>query len=121
MVAAGGIYDGRGLAAALSLGADGVWCGTRFLMSQEAVTVRGYKQRLLTAQSDDTVLTSGYTGKNCRVLKNKYTDQVEKSNIPSKEFYSKLTPSELRKLNHLGKDDSFVADLDVRNGPDLFF
>ena len=47
VVAAGGIFDGRGLAAAISLGADGVWLGTRFIATPEARTVTGYKDALL--------------------------------------------------------------------------
>ena len=49
VVAAGGIFDGRGLAAALALGADGVWVGTRFIATPEARAVAGYKEALLDA------------------------------------------------------------------------
>jgi len=62
VVAAGGIFDGRGLAAALTLGADGVWLGTRFIASPEARTVPGYKDALLRAHEDDTVISRGFTG-----------------------------------------------------------
>ena len=72
VVAAGGIFDGRGVAAALAMGADGVWVGTRFLMTPEAVTCPGFKEKLLTTTSRDTVITMAYTGKPCRVIKNEY-------------------------------------------------
>ena len=50
VVAAGGLFDGRGLAASLALGADGVWIGTRFIATPEAHAVRGYKEQLLGAR-----------------------------------------------------------------------
>jgi NAD(P)H-dependent flavin oxidoreductase YrpB (nitropropane dioxygenase family) len=55
VVAAGGIADGRGLAAALALGADGAWIGTRFLVSHEAAVHPRYRERLLRANENDTV------------------------------------------------------------------
>src|SRR4051794_35775608 len=55
VVAAGGLSDGRGLAAALALGADGVWVGTRFIATPEAQAVPGYKEALLRIHEDDTV------------------------------------------------------------------
>ncbi len=57
VVAAGGIADGRGIAAALMLGADGVWIGTRFLATPECGTSDAYKARVVAATADDTVLT----------------------------------------------------------------
>ena len=63
VVAAGGIFDGRGLAAAITLGADGVWIGTRFIATPEARTVRGYKDALLRTPEDGTVISRGFTGK----------------------------------------------------------
>jgi NAD(P)H-dependent flavin oxidoreductase YrpB (nitropropane dioxygenase family) len=58
VIAAGGITDGRGLAAALALGVDAVWCGTRFLASQEANVHTEYKRRVVAASVDDTVRTT---------------------------------------------------------------
>ena len=55
VVAAGGLFDGRGLAAALALGADGVWIGTRFIATPEARAVAGYKETLLRTAEDGTV------------------------------------------------------------------
>lgn len=73
LLAAGGIADGRGLAAALALGADGVWMGTRFLTSREARIHPEYRERLLASAAEDTVKTSvfdiGWEGAH-RVLRN---------------------------------------------------
>jgi nitronate monooxygenase len=60
VIAAGGIADGRGLAAVLMLGAVGIWMGTRFMASQEWAGSRWGQERLLTAGTDDTVLTRAY-------------------------------------------------------------
>lgn len=73
VVAAGGIFDGRGLAAALMLGADGVWVGTRFIAAPEAHVVGGYREALVAGREDDTVITRAYTGKTLRALRNDYT------------------------------------------------
>ena len=57
VIAAGGIVDGRGLAAALALGADGVWVGTRFVASEESEAHADYKKRLLAASQADAIYT----------------------------------------------------------------
>ena len=77
VVAAGGLYDGRGLAAALTLGADGVWIGTRFIATPEARSVDGYKETLLATAEDGTVITRAFTGKTCRVVRNDWTQHFE--------------------------------------------
>ena len=81
VVAAGGIYDGRGMAAAMMLGACGVWVGTRFMMTPESKTHEKYKAKLLRAGSDDTTVTKAFTGSRLRVLRNPYTDKF--ANDPS--------------------------------------
>jgi enoyl-[acyl-carrier protein] reductase II len=73
VVAAGGITDGRGLAAALTLGADGVWVGTRFIATPEARAVLGYKDALLATAEDGTTISRAYSGKTMRVVRNTYT------------------------------------------------
>ena len=77
VVAAGGIFDGRGLAAALALGADGVWVGTRFIATPEAHVVSGYREALVGGRDDDTVITRAYTGKTLRAVRNDYTQFFE--------------------------------------------
>src|SRR5205807_490413 len=77
VVAAGGIFDGRGLAAALALGADGVWIGTRFIATPEARAVSGYKDALLHTAEDGTVITRAFSGKTMRAVRNEYTTSWE--------------------------------------------
>ena len=77
VVAAGGLYDGRGLAAALTLGATGVWMGTRFIASKEAHAGELYRQAILEAADEDTVRTRSYSGKPMRVKKNPYVEEWE--------------------------------------------
>ena len=77
VIAAGGIFDGRGMAAALCLGAQGVQMGTRFLASKECIVHENYKEALIKAKDRDTVLT-GYHGHFVRVLKNKLTKEYDK-------------------------------------------
>ena len=78
VVAAGGLYDGRGLAAALSLGAVGVWMGTRFIASKEAHAGELYRETILEASDEDTIRTRSYSGKPMRVKKNPYVEDWEK-------------------------------------------
>jgi enoyl-[acyl-carrier protein] reductase II len=73
VLAAGGIIEGRGLAAARCLGAAGAWMGTRFIASAEAYGHPAYKQRVVEATSRDTILSRSYTGKPLRTLENAWT------------------------------------------------
>jgi enoyl-[acyl-carrier protein] reductase II len=111
VVAAGGIVDGRGLAAALALGADGVWVGTRFIATPEARTTPGYKEALLGLQDDGTVITRGYTGKTCRVVRNDYTQYWEEHPDELQPFPAQFMRSSGDGANHLG------ADLDTEVDP----
>ena len=106
VVAAGGIYDGRHLAAALTLGADGVWVGTRFIATPEARSVIGYKDKLLAMQEDDTVVTRAYTGKTCRVLRNDYTNEFDASGAKAEPFPGQYIKSLKDGANHLGGDEA---------------
>ncbi len=74
VVAAGGIADGRGLVAALALGACGIWVGTRFVATQEAFGHLNYKNKIVESSEEGTVITKAFTGKTCRVIRNKYAD-----------------------------------------------
>jgi enoyl-[acyl-carrier protein] reductase II len=78
VVAAGGLYDGRGLAAALSLGAVGVWMGTRFIASEEAHAGQMYRDVIVEASDEDTIRTRSYSGKPMRVKKNPYVEDWER-------------------------------------------
>ena len=77
VIAAGGLYDGRGLAAALALGAQGVWMGTRFIASSEAHAAQMYRDAIVAAHDEDTIRTRCYSGKPMRVKKNPYVDGWE--------------------------------------------
>jgi NAD(P)H-dependent flavin oxidoreductase YrpB (nitropropane dioxygenase family) len=81
VVAAGGIGDGRGLAAALALGAEGVWCGTVFLATKEAHLDQELKERVIEAVDEDTIITRLYSGKTMRNIKNPLIDLWEQSNL----------------------------------------
>lgn len=106
VVAAGGIVDGRGLAASLALGADGVWIGTRFIATPEARAVRGYKDVLLRSHEYDTVVTRAYTGKTCRVIANRYTQPYETGEVEAERFPEQIFRSMQEGANHLGGDES---------------
>lgn len=77
VVAAGGIADGRGVAAALALGADGVQVGTALLRTAEATMNADQRARLTRARAEDTVITRGVTGRPARGLRNRLTDDTE--------------------------------------------
>lgn len=77
VVAAGGVADGRGLVAALALGACGVWVGTRFVATREANSHDNYKHKIVEATEEGTQVTKCFTGKDCRVIKNRYAEQWE--------------------------------------------
>jgi enoyl-[acyl-carrier protein] reductase II len=89
VVAAGGIADGRGLAAALALGAQGVQIGTRFVCSEECVAHPKYKEKILEAHDRSTVVTGQTTGLPLRSLKNSLTEQfleLEKAGATKEEL-----------------------------------
>src|SRR4051794_21822699 len=111
VVAAGGLFDGRGLAASLALGADGVWIGTRFIATPEARSTPGYKDALLRIGEDGTVISRGYTGKTCRVVRNDYTQYWEELTDELQPFPAQFMRSMKDGANHLGLDDS-APDID---------
>ena len=112
VVAAGGLYDGRGLAAALALGADGVWVGTRFIATPEARAVAGYKDALLRLAEDGTTVSRAYTGKTCRVVRNSYTQYFETHPGELKPFPEQAIESIRTGASHLGAPDGTAVDVD---------
>ena len=89
VIAAGGIGDGRGLAAALMLGADGVQVGTRFLVAKECTVHHNYKKIILKAGDTATIATGRSTGHPVRVIKNKLARmfvELEKNGASIKEI-----------------------------------
>jgi enoyl-[acyl-carrier protein] reductase II len=110
VVAAGGLFDGRGLAASLALGAEGVWIGTRFIATPEAWGTPGYKQRLIDMAEDDTVVSKAFSGKTCRVVRNAYTQHFEDHPEELKPFPAQLLASMEDGANHLGAGPDTEVD-----------
>jgi NAD(P)H-dependent flavin oxidoreductase YrpB (nitropropane dioxygenase family) len=81
VAAAGGIGDGRGLVAALALGACGVWMGTRFLATPEAGIPDTWKQKILAMTEEDTKVTRSFTGKTARAINNAWIEAWEQSSL----------------------------------------
>ena len=77
VVAAGGLFNGQSLAAAMALGASAVWIGTRFVLSEEAGAPKAHQEAVRTAGFDDNVRTIIFTGRPLRVRRNPYIDNWE--------------------------------------------
>ena len=109
VIAAGGIADGRGIAAAYMLGASGVQIGTRFLVAKECNVHPNYKAKIIKAKDIDTTTTGNSTGHPVRVIKNKMArayEALEKKNASAEEL-EELGRGALKKA---------VVDGDVDNG-----
>lgn len=102
VVAAGGLFDGRGLAASIALGADGVWMGTRFIATPEAHAPNAYKETLLSLPEDGTVISRAYTGKTCRVVRTEWTNHFEEHPEELKKFPEQAFASAQAGANHMG-------------------
>lgn len=103
VIAAGGVIDGRGMAAALMLGAKGVQMGTRFICSKEAEVDIKVKERVIWARDRDTTVTGRSTGHPVRVIRNKLARQMEildKKNAPAE--LKKLGVNSLRRAMEAG-------------------
>ncbi len=77
VLAGGGLTDGRGLAAALAFGAQGVWLGTRFIATDEAFAHINYKEKIAAIDTAGTIVTRAHSGKTCRLIQNAYTASWE--------------------------------------------
>lgn len=109
VIAAGGIADGRGMAAAFMLGAQGVQMGTHFIVTDECQVHEAYKERILKAKDIDSRVTGRSTGHPVRALRNDMTKrylELEKKGAPFEEL-EQLTLGGLRKA---------VVDGDVKDG-----
>lgn len=109
VIAAGGIADGRGVAAAMMLGAEGVQLGTRFVTAKESIAHENYKERIIKAKDIDSEVTGMSTGHPIRVLRNQMSREylrMEKEGASFEEL-EQLTLGSLRKA---------VMDGDVKNG-----
>ena len=110
VVAAGGIYDGRGLIASLALGAEAVWIGTKFIATHEAHTGNGYKEKMLTMAEDDTVISKAYTGKTCRVARTEWTEHFEKHPEELQGFPGQAIATIQAGIDHLGVGPETTLD-----------
>ena len=109
VVAAGGIADGRGIAAAFMLGAEGVQIGTRFVVTEEAQVHENYKECILKARDIDSRVTGRSTGHPVRALRNKMTKEYLEKEQAGATF------EELEHLT-LGGLRRAVVDGDVQSG-----
>ena len=109
VIAAGGFFDGRGLVAALALGAAGVQMGTRFMCATECVIHDNVKQLLLKARDRDTVVTGRSTGHPVRVIKNKLAKKYMELEAMG------TSVEELEKIG-MGKLRAAMVDGDVEYG-----
>ncbi len=110
VIAAGGIADGRGMAAAFMFGAEGVQIGTRFLASEECRIHPTFKELIIKAKDTDSVVTGRYTGHPCRNIKTKFSKKLANG-----ERDGSLTPDEFEKLT-LGSLRKAVQDGNLEEG-----
>ena len=100
VIAAGGIADGRGVAASFMLGAEGVQIGTRFLASEECQIHPTFKELVVKAKDTDSVVTGRYTGHPCRNIKTKFSKRLangERDGSLTPEEFEEITLGSLRK------------------------
>lgn len=108
VIAAGGIADGRGIAASFMLGAEGVQVGTRFLASEECQIHPTYKELVIKAKDTDSVVTGRYTGHPCRNVRTKFSKKLaagETSGSITPDEFEELTLGSLRKAVQDGNLD----------------
>jgi NAD(P)H-dependent flavin oxidoreductase YrpB (nitropropane dioxygenase family) len=119
VVAAGGFFDGRGLAAALSYGAAGVAMGTRFLLTSDSTVPDAIKQRYLDAGLDGTVVTTRVDGMPHRVLRTPLVDRLE-SGSRAKGFSAAVrNAAKFKKLSGMSWQTMMRDGLAMRHGKDL--
>ncbi len=114
VIAAGGIADGRGVAASFMLGAEGVQIGTRFLASEECQIHQTFKDLVVKAKDTDSVVTGRYTGHPCRNIKTKFSKMLangEKDGTLTPEQFEEVTLGSLRKAVQDGnvEEGSFLC------------
>jgi nitronate monooxygenase len=111
VIAAGGIMDGRGVAAALALGAQAAQLGTRFLLARESGTFPAYRRRLCEARETDTVMTLAISGRPARALHNEFVRAVDGAGTPPLSWpYQALAAEDLFRAA-ISADDANWAPL----------
>ena len=112
VLAAGGIGDGRGLAASLAMGCAGVWVGTRFLATEEGGALPVNKQRIIDSSDEGTRVSTAYTGKTLRASYNKFHDLWDGSGLEPLPFpIQGLLSSALLAAFIEGKQNDYVGGL----------
>jgi nitronate monooxygenase len=123
VVAAGGIADGRGIVAALALGAAGVLLGTRFVATRDSMAAEFWKKALLEQGSEATTITDAFTGLYARTLRNVFTDRYAASGAPvlpallqhaaAQDVYAEATKQQNREYSpmHAGQSVGLVHNL----------
>jgi len=112
VLAAGGIGDGRGVAAALAMGCVGVWVGTRFLATNEGGALEVNKRRIIESTDEDTRVSRAYTGKTLRASYNKFHDLWDNSGLEPLPFPTQvLISSSLLAAFIKANQDDYVGGL----------
>ncbi|MDQ0429708.1 nitronate monooxygenase [Planomicrobium stackebrandtii] len=110
VIAAGGIIDGRGLVASLALGAQGVQIGTRFVSSKESGAHSAYKQALFKSNEESTVVTTSFSGRPARGIKNHFIEKFEQTGVAPLPFPSQNTiTKDIRAAAAKADDPEFMS------------
>lgn len=109
VLAGGGLSDGRGLAAAVAFGAQGIWMGTRFIATEESFAHRNYKEKIAATDTAGTIVTRAHSGKPCRLIANDFT-----ADWASRESEIKGFPLQAKEVGEpasvLGRHEGDVAN-----------
>jgi nitronate monooxygenase len=113
VLGAGGIVNGRGVAAAMMLGGQGVWIGTRYLATPEAAgTPQVVKEKMLDLSDVDTVVTRAYTGKTTRVIRNDYTTAWQ-----GQDEHLQRMPAQMQMVRPIVGPARYAGSLEIGNWP----
>ena len=121
LIAAGGVFDGRSMVAAMALGADGVQLGTRFLCSAESAVSESYKEMIIKKDVRGTHLTGEKLGHPVRVLKTPFTKKVRKIESENRAMAEEMILGSLKNAVLVGdiKNSSFMAGMSAGNIHDI--
>lgn len=105
VIAAGGIMDGRGIAAAMALGAQGVQLGTAFLTCEESGAHELHQQAVLSATEESTTITRAFSGKPARGIRNRFIEEMADAEVPDYPVQNALTKDIRQAGGHQGRPD----------------
>jgi enoyl-[acyl-carrier protein] reductase II len=106
VLGAGSIVDGRGMVAALALGAQGIWMGTRFIASEEARAAMRFKRKIIDSSCADTIVSRCYSGKPMRVITNPYVEEQERNPEGIKKFPEQIVRSAMAGVMNYVEDEA---------------